>query len=123
LPEEDFFLKIHYVIMALGAYMLAMGILGYIRTGSPTALYVNGSFAVITLVLGYLNGGGNPLLFKITLGWVALNTVILSYLTIKRIAAHAQARAGSELIFGSMALFALIVTVLMVMQLSKDTSG
>ncbi len=116
-------MKIHYVIMALGAYMLAMGILGYIRTGSPTALYINGSFALITLVLGYLNGGGNPLLFKITLGWVALNTAILSYLTIKRIAAHAEARAGSELIFGSMALFALIVTIMMIMRLGKGAEG
>lgn len=116
-------MKIHYIIMALGAYMLAMGIIGYVRTGSPTALYINGSFALTTLILGYFNGGGNPLLFKITLGWVALNAVMLSYLTVKRIAAHSQTRAGSELIFGSMALFAIIVAIMMAMRLGKDTSS
>lgn len=116
-------MKIHYIIIALGAYMLAMGIIGYIRTGSPTALYINGSFALITLILGYFNGGGNPLLFKITLGWVVLNAGILSYLTVKRIAAHSQTRAGSELIFGSMALFAIIVAVLMFMRLGKTPSA
>lgn len=116
-------MKIHFLIMALGAFMLTMGILGYVRTGSPTALYVNGSFALVTIALGYFNGGGNELLFKITLGWVALLTVMLSYLTIKRIAAHAQARAGSELIFGSMALFALIVTIIMIMKLGKGNSA
>lgn len=115
-------MKVHYLIMALGAYMLAMGILGYVRTGSPTALYINGSFALVTIALGYFNGGGNAMLYKVTLGWVVVLTAMLSYLTIKRIAAHAEARAGSELIFGSMALFALIVAITMFMKMNRVSS-
>ena len=116
-------MKTHYVIMALGVYMLAMGIIGYVRTGSPTALYINGGFALTTIVLGYLNGGGNTLLYKVTLGWTALMTVMLSYLTVKRIAAHSQTRAGSEFIFGSMALFALIVTIVMIMRMRSEAAN
>jgi hypothetical protein len=116
-------LKLHYWIIALGVYMLAMGVLGYIRTGSPTALFINGGIAVATIVLGYLNGGGNPLLWKITLGWVGLNTILLGYMTVKRIAAHAETRAGSELIFGSMALFALIVLILMIRQTLRGSAA
>ncbi|MCC6964492.1 MAG: hypothetical protein IT585_14665 [candidate division Zixibacteria bacterium] len=112
-------MKLHYWIIALGIYMLAMGILGYIRTGSPTALFVNGGIAVATIVLGYFNGGGSPLLLKITLGWVALNTIMLTYLTFKRIAAHSQARAGSEFIFGSMALFSLVVAILLIREVMR----
>lgn len=109
--------------MALGAYMLAMGIVGYVRTGSPTALCINGGFALTTIALGYFNGGGSALLYKITLGWTVLMTLMLSYLTIKRVAAHSQTRAGSELIFGSMALFALIVTIVMILRMKNEAAS
>lgn len=105
-------MKLHFWVIALGAYMLLMGIVGYIRTGSPTALYINGGIAVTTILLGYLwsrnlaNSMGT-----VVLVWVALNTILLGYMTFKRIAAHAEARAGSELIFGSMAIFAMIVLI------------
>lgn len=116
-------MKTHYWIIALGVYMLAMGIVGYVRTGSPTALYINGGFALTTIVLGYFNGGGSPLLYKITLGWTVLMTLMLSYLTVKRIAAHSQTRAGSEFIFGSMALFALIVTIVMILRMKSEAAS
>lgn len=105
-------MKLHYWVIALGAYMLLMGIVGYVRTGSPTALYINGSIAVATMLLGYFWGrnlGGA--MGTVVLVWVALNTILLGYMTFKRIAAHAEARAGSELIFGSMAVLAMIVLI------------
>lgn len=108
-------MHLHYWVMALGGYMLLMGILGFIRTGSPTALYINGGIALATLALGYFWGrnltGG---LGNVVIGWIALNSVLLSYMTFKRIAAHAEARAGSEFIFGSMAVFAIIVLILLI---------
>lgn len=108
-------MQIHYWVMALGGYMILMGITGFIRTGSPTALYINGGIALATLLLGYFWGrnlaGG---MANVVIGWVALNSVLLSYMTFKRIAAHAEARAGSELIFGSMAVFSIIVLVLLI---------
>lgn len=108
-------MQIHHWVMALGGYMILMGITGFIRTGSPTALYINGGIALATIVLGYFWGrnlaGG---IGNVVIGWVALNSVLLSYMTFKRIAAHAETRAGSELIFGSMAVFSIIVLVLLI---------
>lgn len=105
-------MKLHYWVIALGAYMLLMGIVGYVRTGSPTALYINGGIALATIVLGYLWGKNlASSMGTVVLVWVALNTVMLGYMTFKRIAAHAETRAGSELIFGSMAVFAMIVLI------------
>lgn len=108
-------MKLHYWVIALGAYMLLMGIIGYVRTSSPTAIFINGSFALATILLGYF-WGRNPsaTLGTIILVWTAIITVMMAYMTFKRIAAHAQARAGSEFIFGSMAIFALIVTIVLV---------
>lgn len=116
-------MQIHFLIIALGAYMLAMGLLGYIRTGSPTALYVNGGFAIVTMILGYLTRNGNPTTYLVTMVWTSLITLMLGYLTFKRIAAHSQARKGSQYIFGSMALFALIVTIIMIAQRSQLISS
>ena len=105
-------MKLHYWVIALGVYMLLMGIVGYVRTGSPTALYINGGIALATIILGYLWGKNLAgLMGTVVLVWVALNTVMLGYMTFKRIAAHAETRAGSELIFGSMAVFAMIVLI------------
>ncbi len=116
-------MKLHYWIIALGVYMLAMGIVGYVRTGSPTALFINGGIAVATMVLGYFAGGGNATFMKFCIGWVALNTVMLGYMTFKRIAAHSEVRAGSEYIFGTMAVFSLIVLILLIRDLMKGTSN
>lgn len=104
---------IYYWVIALGAYMIVMGIVGYIRTGSPTALYVNNSFALITLIFGFLATRGSLLFGKISLGWVGLMVLLMGYMTFKRVAAHANVKAGSEFIFGSMALLALVVFVIL----------
>jgi hypothetical protein len=109
-------MKPSVLVMALGGFMILMGIVGYIRTGSPTAIFINGGIALVTVLLGYFMGRGNPMLANVTLGWVGLVTVILSFMTVKRInaAMHGTAREGSEYIFGSMALFALIVLIVLI---------
>ncbi len=106
-------MKIYYWVIALGGYMLLMGIVGYIRTGSPTALIVNNSFAVVTALFGFLALRGSLLFGKISLGWTGLMVLLMGYMTFKRVAAHANTKPGSELIFGSMALLALIVFILL----------
>ena len=109
----------NYLVIVLGLYMLSMGVVGYIRTKSPTALYINGGFALTTIILGVLTGGIETAMWKITLGWVSLNFLIMALMTIKRIKAHANARSGSKLIFGSMALFCLIVAIVMTFELLR----
>lgn len=116
-------MKIYYWVVALGVYMIAMGILGYIRTGSPTALYVNNGFALVTLIFGFIAVRGSMLFAKISLGWVGLLVLLMGYMTIKRVAAHADTKAGSVLIFGSMALFSLVVFILLVRDMMTSTTS
>lgn len=107
----------HYWVIALGAFMVLMGIVGYIRTGSPTAIFITGGIALITSLLGVFWGKNPASMFgTITLAWTALITVLMAYMTFKRISAHADTTAGSEFIFGSMAVFALIVTIVILRQ-------
>jgi hypothetical protein len=116
-------MKIYYWVVALGIYMIAMGILGYIRTGSPTALYINNSFALVTLVFGFLAVRGSMLFGKVSLGWVGLLVLLMGYMTIKRVTAHAETKAGSELIFGSMAVFSLVVFILLLRDMMTSSAS
>ena len=99
--------------IALGVYMLLMGIIGYIRTKSPTALFVNGGIALGTILLGCLAGKAGTTLFSITLGWLVVVTLVLIIMTLKRLRAGAAARRGSVFIFGSMAVFSLLVLAIL----------
>lgn len=118
-------MKPSVLVMALGGFMILMGIIGYIRTGSPTAIFINGGIAAVTILLGYFMGKGNPMLANITLGWTAIVTIMLGFMTFKRInaAMHGTAREGSEYIFGSMALFALIVLIVLIRSRMNGASG
>ena len=105
-------MKAHVWIVILGIYMLAMGITGYVRTGSPTALYINGGIAVATIIIGFLVSKGIGAMRVVSIAWVGINTFMLSFMTYKRLT-NPDAREGSELIFGSMALLALIVLIVL----------
>lgn len=100
-------------LVLLGLYMLAMAIVGYIRTGSPTALYIMGGMALVTGLMSYLAADQVSVYYLLALGWTALISLVVGFMTFKRIAAHANARPGSALIFGSTALFALVVLTLL----------
>ncbi len=101
-------MKKHYLVILLGLYMLAMGVLGYVRTGSTTPIYITGSLAVVTILLGLLLRTGSRAVLKTTIVWIALNVLLNTYMTVGRVAAHAEARPGSKWIFGSMAFLALL---------------
>lgn len=110
-------MKPYILVMALGGYMVLMGAVGYYRTGSPTALFINGSLGIITALFGYFMGRGNPMLANITIGWTALITIVLGFMTFKRINALVHgtpAYAGSEYIFGTQALFAIVVLIMLI---------
>lgn len=107
-------MRLSYLVMALGGYMLVMGLLGFARTQTTTPLFINGTIGLVTFVIGYLMLRANPVVSIVALIWVGLNAILLSYMTFKRIAAHETARAGSEYIFGSQALFAIIILILLI---------
>jgi len=105
-------MKTHHAVFALSAYMLIMALLGVVRTGSVIPLVILGSVAVVTfgLGLGVRRGSRNAMQF--TLAWLAFNAVITGYEVFWRNPAHGQPRPGHALIFGSLALFSLVVLVL-----------
>ncbi|MDZ4723399.1 MAG: hypothetical protein SGI97_05800 [candidate division Zixibacteria bacterium] len=102
------------LVIALGGYMLLMGLFGYYRTHTPTPLFINGGIAIVTIIIGIFLKGGSPTVLNLAIGWIGLNTLMLAYMTFKRIAAHSDVRSGSEYIFGTQAVFALIVLIVLV---------
>ena len=99
--------------------MLAMGAVGYIRTGSMTPVLITGSIALITILLGLLIRHGSRSLISITVIWLIVNVLLNTYMTIGRVAAHAESRAGSGWIFGSMALFSLVALIILLPELRR----
>lgn len=106
-----------YVLMLITAgWMIAMAITGYVRTGSPTALYIMGSIGLVTGLFGWLIGQRIPSALSLAgVVWFLLVSGVLVFMTVKRISAHSEVRTGSELIFGSTALFAIITLVMLAM--------
>ncbi len=100
-------------LLVLGLYMLAMAVTGYVRTGSPTALYIMGGIGVVTAVMSWLVARGGLTNFWIGFGWTAVVMLTVGFMAVKRISAHADARPGSVLIFASTAIAALIVLYLL----------
>lgn len=109
-------MKPYLLILISAGWMVAMAITGYVRTGSPTALYIMGSIGLVTGLIGWLIGEKIPSAFSLVgVIWLLLVSGVLVFMTVKRISAHAEVRAGSEYIFGSTALFAIISLVMLAM--------
>ena len=115
-------MKAYVWIIILGVYILAMGITGYVRTGSPTALYINGGIALVTIIIGFLVSKGIGVMRVISMSWVGIITLMLSFMTYKRLT-NPDAREGSELIFGSMAALALIVFIVLFTGKKESSTG
>jgi len=112
-------MKKEYAVVLLGVYMLAMGAIGFIRTGSLTPVSITGSIAVITIALGCLIRHGSRSLMIFTAIWLTLNVLMNTYMTIGQVVAHAESRAGSGWIFGSMALFSLVALIILLPELRR----
>ena len=107
-------MKSHQFVWAFALYVFLIGFVGYFRTGSAVPVLINGIIAAISALIALF------LFRKITFAriatavWLAAMTCLYSYLTFFRIAAHANPPPGEPLIFGSMALFALIALAVVV---------
>lgn len=106
--------KVRNVMMWLGAYMLLMGFVGFLHTGSPVPIFISGGLGVITALFGYFIGKGIHLFTRIGVVWLVLMTGLMGYMTFGRISAHANPTPLSSLIFGSMGLFSLYALVRLV---------
>jgi hypothetical protein len=105
-------LKVHLVVIVLGIYIFAMGMVGMARTGAFTPLYISGAIAAVTVWVGWLLGKGLRPVRNFALTWLTIITAALAYMSFGRTPAHGDPDATSTLIFGSMALFTLIALVL-----------
>jgi len=97
------------LMFALAIFIGLMGLLGRLRTDSMTPVFFNGTFAIITIVLGAMIRRNKPRAVLVSIAWTGILAIVSGWMAFKRIAAHETARAGSEFIFLGMALFALMV--------------
>lgn len=104
-------MKPHQVIWALALFVFLIGILGYVRTGAAVPILINGVIAAITFLIAFMlyqkvNGA-----WFVSVIWLIASVVLYGYMTFFQVEAHASPRPGQPIIFGSMALFALIALV------------
>ena len=104
-------MKSHQFVWALALYIFLIGFVGFFRTGSAVPILINGVIAAITGLLATLlyqkvNGAR-----VVTSLWLAASVGLYGYMTFFRVEAHANPRAGQPIIFGSMALFALLAFI------------
>ncbi len=105
-------MKTSLMVIILGVYFFAMGMLGLARTHSFTPLYLSGAIAAVTIWLGWLLGKNMRTVRNLTLAWLSIVTLAMGYMTVGEVPAHANPTIGSSLIFGSMGLFSLVVLLL-----------
>ena len=103
--------KVRNLIIGLGAYMLLMGVVGFLHTGSPVPIFISGGLGIITALFGYFIGRGLHVFARIGVVWLVVMTGLMGYMTFGRISAHANPTPVSSFIFGSMGLFSLLALV------------
>ncbi len=93
-------------VIALGIYLILMGIIGYVRTKSPTAIGFNSLFGIVSLVLGWLLRGGSTSIETATMIWVGIIAATCILMATRRLMAPKR-QTAPILIFASMAAFAV----------------
>ena len=109
------------LIQFLALYMVVAAIFGSYRTGSYIPLLILGSIGLVTLFLGLMTTKGGETLRKVTLGWLSLNILVEGYQAFWRLPAHPDARPGSSFLFGSIALFSLVVLAAMILKHNRKS--
>lgn len=104
-------MRVYLVVILLGIYIFAVGILGMVRLGSLTPLYIGGGISAVTIWIGWLMGKGLRSVRNVALGWLVATTAILTYFTFNYIPGHAVPDDTVVLMFGSKAVFALITLI------------
>ena len=103
--------KVRNLIIWLGAYMLLMGVIGFLHTGSIVPIFISGGLGALTASFGYFIGRGFHAFARIGVIWLVFLTGLMGYMTFGRISAHADPTPLTSFIFGSMGLFSLVALV------------
>jgi uncharacterized membrane protein len=103
--------KVRNLIIWLGVYMLLMGVVGFLDTGSTVPIFISGGLGAITALFGFFIGRGLHAFARIGVIWLVCMTGLMGYMTFGRISAHANPTPLTSFIFGSMGLFSLVALV------------
>ncbi len=95
-------------VLVLGGYMILMGIVGYINSGSATSFIMSG-IGLIAALLGYLAGKG-PAVWWIMTVWVGVIVAMIGKMGYDRIIVDPKPIL-TQFIFGSTALLAVVVLI------------
>lgn len=106
-------MKENRFIFLLAGWILAMGIVGFIRTGAAMPIIFNGSIASITTILGFWLKKGDKYAFYTTIVWLSIGCLVYGYIAIFGVSAHPNPTFGTYFIFSSTAIFCLLTNVKM----------
>ena len=99
------------ILYYFAAYVMLMGVTGFLRTSAMMPIYLNGSIAIVTTILAYMHYKRKSVWWVVVLVWICLNFLMYSYMTLFGVSAHPNPTIGTYLIFGSMAVFSGITIV------------
>lgn len=99
-------------VIALGVVILVLGIIGYLRTKSPTAIGFNGAFSIVCIILGLLLAQGRTGLLTVTQIWVGLIALASMVMGARRLMAPNRATAPI-VIFTVMAVLSVLTLVVL----------
>lgn len=94
------------ILYYFAAYVMLMGIIGFMRTSATMPLYLNGSIALITVIFAFMHYRKKSYWQNVVLVWISINFLMYSYMTLFGVSAHPNPTVGTYLIFGSVAVFA-----------------
>lgn len=99
-------------VLMLGSYMILMGILGYINSGSPTAFIMSGMGLIAVLLACFCKK--SSIVWWTMTAWIGINTAMIGSMAFKRIIIDPQPLT-TQLLFGSTAMFAIVVLILLIL--------
>ena len=101
-------MKANFAVIVLGIYMLVVGFLGLVKTGSFSPLYINGTMGAVTVWMGWLLGTGMKSARNAALTWLSINVAVLGYMAFGRVFSQAANGSQSILLTGSMAALSVL---------------
>lgn len=101
-------------LKSLGIFVVLVGVVGYIRTGSVVPIIINTVIAAITWWLAARMTQKKSGAIKAIIVWLSFTTLIYAYMTVGPMMGHEEPRPFSWLLFGSMALYSVVVLILFV---------
>ncbi len=112
-------MRLEKMYFALALYFVAVGVFGWMRSGSIVPFAITGGAGAITAFLGWKLKSGSLFFRSAGFGWLGAFAAASLYSAFGRISAHTQARPEAIYIFLSLATFSVIVFVFTVLDIRR----